>query len=84
MALGSANEMVVHIEIACELEYAKVETCNILTEDYVVICKMLYRLIENWRTIPAKPSNNLTSDFYSLEILWPFSIPSTPPLSPFA
>ncbi len=56
MALGSANEMIVHLEITCELEYAKVENCNSLIEEYTIICKMLYRLIENWRTLPTKPS----------------------------
>lgn len=55
MALGSANEMIVHLEITRELEYAKAETCATLIEEYTIICKMLYRLIENWRTIPAKP-----------------------------
>ncbi len=56
IALGSANEMIVHLEIARELEYAKAEVCNSLIEEHTIICKMLYRLIENWRTIPAKPS----------------------------
>lgn len=49
MALGSANEMVVHLEIARELGYAEITLCHSLAEDYIVICKMLYRLIENWR-----------------------------------
>ena len=56
IALGSGNEMIVHLEITRELEYAKPETCNSLIEEYTVICKMLYRLIENWRTLPTKPS----------------------------
>jgi len=56
MALGSANEMIVHLEITCELEYSKAENCNSLIEEYTIICKMLYRLIENWRTLPTKPS----------------------------
>ena len=56
IALGSANEMIVHLEITRELEYAKAENCNSLIEEYTIICKMLYRLIENWRTLPAKPS----------------------------
>ncbi len=55
IALGSSNEMVVHLEIARELNYSKAETCNSLIEEYTVICKMLYRLIENWRTIPSSP-----------------------------
>jgi len=59
MALGSANEMIVHLEITRELEYVKPEICNALIEEYIVVCKMLYRLIENWRTNPppiAKPA----------------------------
>ena len=48
--------MIVHIEIARELEYAKAEICNSLIEEYTIVCKMLYRLIENWRTLPTKPS----------------------------
>lgn len=52
MALGSANEMIVHLEITRELQYAIPETCNPLIEEYNVIGKMLYRLIENWRTFP--------------------------------
>ncbi len=62
-ALGSANEMIVHLEIARDLEYALPEVCNSLIEDYTIICKMLYRLIENWHTIPAKePIKNSPSD----------------------
>ena len=56
-ALGSANEMIVHIEVPRELDYAKPEMCNSLIEDYTIICKMLYRLIENWHTIPSKSSS---------------------------
>ncbi len=56
IALGSANEMIVHLEVTRELGYAKAETCDPLIEEYTIICKMLYRLIENWRTLPAKPS----------------------------
>ena len=59
MALGSANEMIVHLEVTRELQYASPEACNPLIEEYNVIGKMLYRLIENWRTFPpasVKPS----------------------------
>lgn len=59
MSLGSANEMIVHLEIARELGYAEADACNSLVDEYTAIGKMLYRLIENWRTLPAKP---LTSD----------------------
>ncbi len=48
MALGSANEMIVHLEIAHELGYDAPENCGAPIEEYNVIGKMLYRLIENW------------------------------------
>lgn len=54
MALGSANEMSVHLEITQELGYAQATLCHTLTDEYTIICKMLYRLIENGRTqVPA-------------------------------
>ena len=53
ISLGSANEMVVHLEITRQLEYAKADVCNELIEEYTLICKKLYRLMENWHTIPA-------------------------------
>ncbi|MBI3763974.1 MAG: four helix bundle protein [Chloroflexi bacterium] len=56
MVLGSANEMIVHLEVTRELGYAGPDICNSLIEDYTVICKMLYRLIENWHTIPPASS----------------------------
>jgi four helix bundle protein len=52
IALGSANEMTAHLEITRALEYAETDQCMDLMEDYTVICKMLYRLMENWRTHP--------------------------------
>jgi four helix bundle protein len=58
IALGSSNEMIVHLEITRELGYAGLDECNPLIEDYTIICKMLYRLIENWRAspLPAQPA----------------------------
>ena len=56
MALGSANEMIVHLEVTRELSYAGPDVCNSLIEDYTITCKMLYRLIENWHTIPPASS----------------------------
>ena len=57
VALGSSNEMIVHLEITRELGYAELVVCNQLIDEYTIICKMLYRLIENWRSFssPAKP-----------------------------
>ncbi len=53
MALGSANEMIVHLEITQALGYAEKEACLRLIEHYTTIGKMLFRLSENWRTAPA-------------------------------
>jgi four helix bundle protein len=48
-ALGSANEMVEHLEQAQELEYLKPEITQPLIEEYIVIAKQLNRLIQNWQ-----------------------------------
>ncbi len=56
ISLGSANEMIVHLEIARELGYAQTKACNDLIEDYTIVTRMLYRLIENWRTYPTRPN----------------------------
>ena len=55
IALGSSNEMIVHLEIMREIGYSGSDECNNLINDYTIICKMLYRLIENWRSLPASP-----------------------------
>jgi four helix bundle protein len=55
IALGSANEMIVHLEIARELNYAEPNACDALIDDYNIIGKMLYRLIESWHT-PSRPT----------------------------
>jgi four helix bundle protein len=62
MALGSSNEMIVHLEITRELGYAGLNECNELIDEYTVICKMLYRLIENWRSSPTPARAPSTSD----------------------
>jgi len=48
-ALGSANEMIVHLEIAERLEYVRHEDCESLIVQYRSISQMLVRLIEKWR-----------------------------------
>jgi len=55
IALGSSNEMIVHLEIMREIGYSGSDECNQLINDYTIICKMLYRLIENWRSLPTSP-----------------------------
>ena len=62
IALGSTNEMAVHLEVARALEYPGSELGGALIEEYTVIGKMLFRLMESWRTIPAgqrRSSSNL-------------------------
>ena len=50
IAMASANEMEVHIEVAKDLGYASAAECAVLIAEYRVIGKQLHRLIENWRS----------------------------------
>jgi four helix bundle protein len=61
IALGSSNEVIVHLEITRELGYAEPTDCNALIEEYTVICKMLFRLIENWRS-PSQAARTASRD----------------------
>ncbi len=56
VALGSANEMIVHLEVTRELGYETPENCSVLIEEYNIIGRMLYRLNENWHTLPSRAS----------------------------
>ena len=47
-AMGSANEMVVSLEIAKLLGYAAVDECESLIAEYEIIGKQLNRLIQSW------------------------------------
>jgi len=53
IAMGEANEMVVHLDISRALSYIDEPTCAQLAEGYTVIGKQLFRLMSNWRTYPA-------------------------------
>lgn len=61
-SLGSANEMIVHLEIARELGFAEAEVCSALIDEYTAIGKMLFRLIENWRTISPASSKEAAKE----------------------
>ena len=50
MALGSANEMEIHFEIAKELRYVSDEQCRRFIEEYQVIGRQLRTLINRWRS----------------------------------
>ena len=49
-ALGSANEVIVHLRIAEQLAYVDAETVRELTEGYTIVAKQLHRLMETWQT----------------------------------
>jgi four helix bundle protein len=49
IALGSANEMVVHLEVGVAIGYFTTEEAQPLMEEYQVVAKQLYRLMENWQ-----------------------------------
>jgi four helix bundle protein len=50
IALGSANEMIIHLEICVAIGYLTEEEVNPLIDEYEAIGKMIYRLAENWKT----------------------------------
>jgi len=52
IAMGEANEMVVHLEICRSLAYIDEAICRELIEGYTIVGKQLFRLIGNWRTYP--------------------------------
>jgi four helix bundle protein len=53
IAMGEANEMVVHLEICRALGYLTTADCDPLVEGYSIIGKQLYKLMLNWRSSPT-------------------------------
>lgn len=49
IAQGSANEVIVLIDIAKRLGYVCGESVDALQEEYRIIVRQLYKLIENWK-----------------------------------
>ena len=47
-ALGSSNEMIVHLQVAEQLEYVRQEDTAPIIDEYRVVSKLLVRLIEKW------------------------------------
>lgn len=47
-AMGSANEMIVHLSYVLDLGYCDKALCKDLMETYDIIGKQLYRLGESW------------------------------------
>ncbi len=48
ISMGSANEMVEHLEQAVLLKYAPTESVEPLIDEYTIIAKQLNKLIQNW------------------------------------
>ena len=48
-AMGSANEMIIHLKVTQELEYVPQEDLSELIEQYSIVCRQMNRLIRNWR-----------------------------------
>jgi four helix bundle protein len=47
-ALGSNNEMLVHLKVAASLDYIPKGHCAELIDGYTIIGKQLHRLIQRW------------------------------------
>jgi four helix bundle protein len=59
IAMGSANEMEVHLRMTRDFGFADESECHRLIDEYKVIGKQLRRLIERWRTIEPTPASSL-------------------------
>src|SRR3989344_2469072 len=52
-AIGSCNEMVVHISFAKDLGFWKGEFCEDLLKRYDILGKQLTKLLQNWKAYPT-------------------------------
>ncbi len=59
ISMGSANEMVVHLEISCRLGYATHETCAMHIDEYDAIGRQIHMLMARWRSDGRPPTSNL-------------------------
>jgi four helix bundle protein len=50
-AMGSANEMVEHLETAVALGYSSQDTYRPYIEEYTITAKQLNKLIQNWQKL---------------------------------
>lgn len=48
-SMGSANEMIEHIEMCVDLEYSTTELCSKYIGEYTIVAKQLNRLIWTWK-----------------------------------
>ena len=52
-AIGSGNEMFVHISFAKDLGFWKPEFCEDLLKRYDIVGKQLTKLLQNWKSYPT-------------------------------
>ena len=50
-AMGSADEMTEHLDTAAVLGYATQDVCRPHIDEYKIVAKQLYKLIQTWRTL---------------------------------
>ena len=55
-ALGSANEVIVHLKIAGALDYASSDEVSELVDGYTIVAKQLHMLIETWQSFDKPPN----------------------------
>jgi four helix bundle protein len=59
ISMGSANEMVVHLEIATRLDYAVRDVCTPYMDEYDAIGRQIHMLIARWRSDGRPPTSNI-------------------------
>lgn len=51
ISMGSANEMVEHLETAAALSYASRDICQAHIAEYTIVAKQLNKLIQAWHVL---------------------------------
>jgi len=49
ISMGSANEMVEHLEQTVILKYALADSVQPMIDEYIIVAKQLNKLIQTWR-----------------------------------
>lgn len=49
LSMGSANEMVEHLEQTVLYKYIPLDVAQPLADEYTIVAKQLNKLIQNWR-----------------------------------
>jgi len=49
ISMGSANEMIEHLEQTIMLKYAPADSVQPMIDEYTIVAKQLNKLIQNWR-----------------------------------